>query len=181
MKKTKFEIKDILTNKKKLDRRYYLTQRLKQFLAAFVLGAIMGALFGCYISSGGSITIGSVVSPNPLQSTIEVRAVGNTKPEIPYCYDPIICIRDIGEELGMSNKDITTMVRIAKCESNFKPNAKNPTSTATGIFQIIIGTWDSNKCDGERWDFVDNIKCGWKIYQLRGTQPWVSSKGCWNN
>lgn len=33
-------------------------------------------------------------------------------------------------------------VRIAKCESEFKYNAKNPNSSATGIFQYITGTWD---------------------------------------
>jgi len=80
----------------------------------------------------------------------------------------------------MANKDITTMIRIAKCESGFKPDAKNGSSTATGIFQIVIGTWDGNRCDGERWNYIDNIKCGWKIYKERGTQPWVSSINCWN-
>ena len=75
MNKEKFVIKDILTNKKKLDRRYYLVQRFKQFLAAFVLGSILGALFGCYLADGGSISIGS---PEVLEQTIEVKAVEDT-------------------------------------------------------------------------------------------------------
>jgi len=114
-------------------------------------------------------------SPATHKQTIEVKAI-----ETPYCFDPITCIRDVGEEFSVPNQDIMTMIRIARCESGLRPEAKNPTSTATGIFQIIIGTWDGNRCEGERWDFQDNIKCAYKLYQSRGFQPWNASKHCWN-
>jgi hypothetical protein len=96
-----------------------------------------------------------------------------------WCFDPIVCIRDIGELMERPNEEIREMVRIAKCESGYRPDAKNGSSTATGIFQILIGTWESNKCTGERTNFEDNIWCAWKIYDKRGNQPWVSSSGCW--
>lgn len=178
MKKEKFVIKDILTNKKKLDRRYYLVQRFKQFLAAFVLGSIFGALFGCYLADGGSISIGS---PEVLEQTIEVKAVEVTTPKIPCDYDAITYIRCRGEQVGLDNKDITKLIRIARCESNFNQYAKNPNSTAKGIFQFIDGTWRANCLkDGNVYNFVDNINCAIKVYQKQGSTPWNASKNCWN-
>jgi hypothetical protein len=171
-------MKNIIGNKQK---RYYRKAVFRYYRAGFVLCLILMALVYCATTFKTT-----VASPNALESTISnpvVKVLAEedkyTKRGYKYCYDPIICIRDVGEEMGFKNSDITTMVKIAKCESGFKANAKNPTSTATGIFQIIIGTWDGNKCLGERWDYEDNIKCGWQIYKLRGTQPWISSQGCW--
>ena len=112
-------------------------------------------------------------SPQPLEQTIEVKGVKVAEAqERPFCADVIKCIRDVGEELGRDNKTIMTMIRIAKAESRLNPEAKNPKSTATGVFQILIGTWDSNRCEGERWDFQDNIRCAYKIQEKRGFQPW---------
>lgn len=171
-------MKNIIGNKHK---RYYRRAVFRYYRAGFILCFIIMSSVLCALYS-------EKTSPEPAKQTksikvVEVEAVEDkyTKRGYAYCYDPIICIRDVGDELGMSNKDITTMVRIAKCESNYKPDAKNPNSTATGIFQIIIGTWDGNRCKGERWNFQDNIKCAWQIYQKRGTQPWISSSKCWDN
>lgn len=178
MKKEKFIIKDILTNKKKLDRRYYLVQRFKQFVAALVLGAILGALFGCYLADGGSISIGS---PKALEQPIEVKAVEITQTKIACDYDAITYIRCRGEQLGMSNQDITKMIRIARAESNFNQYAKNPNSTAKGIYQFIDSTWRSNCLkDGNVYDFKDNINCAWKVYQKQGDRPWNASKHIWS-
>ena len=97
-----------------------------------------------------------------------------------YCFDPIICIRDVGEELGVPNQEIMEMIRIGKAESGLVPTAKNPKSTATGIFQIIIGTWNSCGCSGDRTDFIDNIKCGYKIRAIQGNGAWNESQGVWD-
>jgi hypothetical protein len=60
--------------------------------------------------------------------------------------------------------DCDRAIQVAWAESGFRPDAKNGTSTATGVFQIIIGTWNLYKCEGERTNSVDNIKCAKKIY-----------------
>lgn len=41
------------------------------------------------------------------------------------------------------NLSPATMLSIAKRESSFNPNARNPNSTAGGLFQFIDGTWSS--------------------------------------
>jgi hypothetical protein len=96
-------------------------------------------------------------------------------------YDAITYIRCAGEKLGMSNKDIMKAIRIAKCESSFEQYAKNPNSTAKGIYQFIDSTWRANCLkDGNVYDFVNNIDCFWKIYKVQGDNPWLSSVKCWN-
>lgn len=48
-------------------------------------------------------------------------------------------ITRISNELGF---DARVALRIASCESGFKPAIKNRTSSATGLFQFTDGTWD---------------------------------------
>jgi hypothetical protein len=181
------KIENILTKRSRLDRRYRLTQDLRRWFnrytrASALYGLIIGALLGCFIADNPKSELS-----RPLSQTIDVKPIKVEAKEdkyqargYAYCYDPLICIRDVGEELGVPNKDIMTMIRIARAESGLRPDAKNPMSTATGVFQIIIGTWDGNKCEGERWDYIDNIKCGYRLYQRRGFQPWNASKHVWS-
>lgn len=89
-----------------------------------------------------------------------------------FCADAIKCIRDVGEELGRDNETIMTMIRIARFESRFNPRAKNKSSSASGLFQIIAGTWYSNDCVGDKWNTEDNTRCAYKIQAKRGFQPW---------
>lgn len=53
-------------------------------------------------------------------------------------------------------------LELAHIESRFDPNAKNPTSTATGIYQFLSGTWNAN-CFGDRKNPEDNIRCAMRI------------------
>jgi excinuclease UvrABC nuclease subunit len=81
----------------------------------------------------------------------------------PFCYDAISCIRDVGESVGVTNKEIITMINIAKKESTMNPLAKNPKSTAKGLFQILDGTWKHYECTGDVLNFEDNTKCAYRI------------------
>jgi hypothetical protein len=112
-------------------------------------------------------------SPKPLGQTIEVKAVER------WCEDSISYIRCRGEDLKMSNEVIKTMIRIAKAESNFNEKAKNPKSSASGVFQIIKSTWRLYGCKGDVFKFKDNIDCGWRIYMTSGFRPWLASVNKW--
>lgn len=59
------------------------------------------------------------------------------------------------EEYGVN---VDTAYRIADCESDFLPSARNKTSTAKGVYQFIDSTWRNN-CEGNVFDYKDNIKC----------------------
>ena len=68
----------------------------------------------------------------------------------------------------------------------FNPNAKNPNSTASGVFQFIRGTWNE-MCEGDVFNENDNIRCGVKILsQKNGIRHWEASRnegfgGGWEN
>lgn len=63
-------------------------------------------------------------------------------------------------------------LKIAICESNLDPRAKNPSSTAKGIYQFISSTWE-NYCDGNVFNYKDNITC-FMIYYPMYSSWWES-------
>ena len=167
--KNKFEIKNLLGNSQK---RTYRREIFRQQVAGAVRLLIVLILLGLFFF-GDDLINSKRTSPKPLEQTIEVKAVEVADAvERPFCNNVINCIRDVGEELGRDNKTIMTMIRIAKAESNFKERAKNPTSSASGVFQIIAGSWYSNDCVGDKWVAEDNIRCAYKLQEKRGFQPW---------
>lgn len=93
-------------------------------------------------------------------------------------------INDIQKEIirqsSLYDVQSNIMLKIAKCESNFNPEAMNKTSTATGLYQIINSTWKQFKCTGGITDVEDNIKCAMKLASLDGYHQWNASKSCWN-
>lgn len=64
-------------------------------------------------------------------------------------------------------------VRIARCESSFIPTARNPNSTAKGLYQFIDGTWDAY-CEGDVLNYEDNIDCFLELYNKYPT--WLECK-----
>jgi hypothetical protein len=86
-------------------------------------------------------------------------------------------------------------VSVARCESNLKPWAKNPRSTASGVFQFLSGTWGGNpqfkkayrqsRTRGSHYgraihaayravfDPVRNTRGALWLYQRSGWSPWV--------
>ena len=76
-------------------------------------------------------------------------------------------------------QDAPVMLAIARAESEYNPLADNPDSTASGVFQILNGTWTDYGCTGNVWDEDDNIDCARIIYDESGTRPWDASKDKW--
>ena len=54
--------------------------------------------------------------------------------------------------------DEKTAIRIGWCESRFKADARNSQSSATGVYQFTVGTWEYIKAEGSPLDFEENIK-----------------------
>ena len=95
------------------------------------------------------------------------------------CYQNIDKIRCIGEDLGYGNDVIKTMIRIARSESNFRSEAKNGSSTASGIFQFLDSSWKYYKCSGDKLNAEDSINCAYRAYSKDGFRPWASSSSKW--
>ena len=81
----------------------------------------------------------------------------------------------IEEEINARYGD-PVFTAIAKCESGFNPDAKNPNSSAAGLFQIIEGTatYISEKTGlpNDRYDKDTNMEMAWWLYQQEGLAPW---------
>jgi hypothetical protein len=80
---------------------------------------------------------------------------------------------------GFTQSVIEILRYIAKCESGNDPLARNPTSSAKGLLQIIDGTWKSFQCEGYVLNADDNFNCGIKIATQSGLHHWDASKACW--
>lgn len=73
-------------------------------------------------------------------------------------------------------EDVSTLLAIAKCESNMDRYAKNKVSSARGIMQILDM---HGLTEDERYNPA--IATEWAIKEIRknGTKAWNSSKNCW--
>lgn len=93
------------------------------------------------------------------------------------------------EKIQLEFKDAPVMVLIADAESDFIPTVKNSSSSASGLFQILRGTWNGNKKDpacsvlGDfdtyKFDVDKNIACARILYNKSGTTPWNESRHNW--
>jgi hypothetical protein len=112
-------------------------------------------------------------TPSSSATVQEVKADEPTR----FCGDKLSYIRCASQDAGLTDKDASLLIRIARAESGCKLNEKatNGSSTASGEFQILWGTWNSNNCQGNAFNYKDSTNCAIKIYKLRGTQPWETS------
>lgn len=88
--------------------------------------------------------------------------------EVPPPVPPKVFSSVVGIIAEVFGQDADRAVRVAIAESGLNPNAKNPNSSATGVYQIIQGTWKLMKCEGERTDPYANTVCAKKIFDHEG-------------
>lgn len=73
--------------------------------------------------------------------------------------------------------------QIRQCESHGNYQAQNSRSTASGAFQFLDSTWANYAGYSRAKDapkYIQDQKA-LETYNLRGTTPWASSRGCWGN
>lgn len=75
-----------------------------------------------------------------------------------------------------------TFIRIAKCESEFNPNAHNEETDDFGILQINkhYHGEDMEALGLDPFNVQDNLAFGRILYDKYGTSPWNASKKCWS-
>ena len=80
---------------------------------------------------------------------------------------------------GTGDEDV--MVRIAWRESRFECDAKNPRSSAAGLFQTLALHKPRAERLGLSWVEVStecwaSIALAWDLYQEQGTAPWKATR-----
>lgn len=117
------------------------------------------------------LRVAEAEAPTEAQDS-EIRVI-----EAPYMA-PETSIEDLvvakAKEYGL---DPVKALRIAKCESGLNPLAKNPNSSAKGIFQFIDGTWSSvSRIRGISASVLDaeaNIDNAMWLAKKEGWKHWV--------
>jgi len=82
--------------------------------------------------------------------------------------------------------DSAVMERIKQCESQGNPNARNPHSTAKGLYQFLDSSWEAygkllwgSTVGKDVFSAKDNEELAMFVFLIEGTTPWESSAYCW--
>jgi len=103
-----------------------------------------------------------LLSATPVKSDVEPEYIDVPVPPPPSAEE---IVRDYW-------KDDPTMIWIIEKESQFNPNAKNPNSSASGLGQVLRGTWEA-ECYGDVFDIYDNLNCTRILRDRYGYSQWV--------
>ena len=71
------------------------------------------------------------------------------------------------------------LYNVINCESGWKPDAKNPKSTASGISQFLDVTW-KQYCEGEKKDPYAQLRCMVKMFNDGNKKHWECFKVLYN-
>jgi len=146
------------------------------YIRAMFMGVVSGAyLF--FIVIAPSTKAGDAHHEFPLEVTKSITSSPTPVPNTALDY-----IRWKGQIEGYDDYTISGFIRLARVESGFELDqyAKNPKSTAKGIYQFIDSTW-RHYCleDGNVYDWKDNIDCFYKVLKVdgypKGLNHWATS------
>ncbi len=82
-------------------------------------------------------------------------------------------------------RDVDRALRVIRCESRGNPGVKNPTSSASGLFQHLARLWPERSskagwAGSDVFDPVANVAvAAWLVYEGGGWSHWYPSRGCW--
>lgn len=88
-------------------------------------------------------------------------------------------------ELFFQAGDVDRAVDVVQCESHGQPDAKNPRSTASGLFQHLASLWSDRAAKAgyagtDVFDPVANTAvAAWLVYEGGGWRHWNASSDCW--
>lgn len=83
-------------------------------------------------------------------------------------------------------EDVDRALRVIQCESKGDSDAKNPRSTASGLFQHLASMWPPRASAAgftgvDVFDPVANVgTAAWLVYEGGGWSHWYPSRPCWS-
>jgi len=138
--------------------------------------------------------VAGAIIANPIYPSVDVpfttlEAKNPLYEGIPHVYaEPSIegRIRAVARSYGV---DENLAVAVAKAESDFRPNVQNASSTASGIFQFINGTWkdfcltkyELATSTSQKNDPDIQIECAVRMISEGGLNHWDASRFLWQN
>lgn len=136
-----------------------------------VVGEARNAWFGCQPPAEASVCVSLTTSgPEDLVPS-EPAGVEDWRPLVEAFFAP---------------DDVERALRVMQCESHGNPVAKNPRSTASGLFQHLASMWPPRAeaagfGGSDVFDPVANVAtAAWLVYEGGGWSHWNPSRRCWN-
>ena len=114
-----------------------------------------------------------VLAPNSPQEAVSIQSGVLSSLKILKNLDRADIEGIIKREANVYGVNPKLALYLAQIESNFVPTAKNPSSSALGLFQHIDQTW-IDYCDGERTNATDSAKCTMKMISSGGISHWTA-------
>lgn len=130
----------------------------KIFTALLWLLFTLGIIFGMYLAINNSPENPEPIIPETAfiyeqgGGSEEVVEKDSTEPTV-HKEDIEWTIRRLAEPFGVDAEDA---LRIARCESTLNPSARNPESSALGLYQFTDSTWAFIGSPGDREDYWDS-------------------------
>ena len=149
---------------------------------------------GCDIPQRGARCAPTVVAgglefpePEPEEQVVERRAVQAQPPAAPTRR---LAPRDVEVwrplvEAHFAPADVARALAVISCESSGDPNAKNPRSSASGLFQHLGRFWAERSVKAglpgaDIFDPSANVAvAAWLVYDGGGWSHWNPSRHCW--
>lgn len=165
--------------------KYYngkLTQREKgkRFKLIFTFVLALSVVFTAFYQW-------AMWSPEYVHAEVSYTSVKESKVVAYEYYErvPVEVVRDeIRTQAGRYGASTECMDRIVYCESGYNNLAKNPKSTALGLSQYLIGTWQETKSFEERkarTDYIPSLKEMALDLANNEHNKWYASYNCWKS
>jgi len=130
-----------------------IKSKLKKLLSPWYLTKIFVVFIGIAVVSAFLVVIaGKIVKfvDNPVEmyeiAEVNAKAREEENKAIKFDYNEQVPKEIVKEEIIKQSKeygnDIQFMLDLAECESGFNSLAKNPNSTALGVYQWLIKSWE---------------------------------------
>lgn len=165
-------IKDIVKDGKIIMPKFKNGEFYLGFLSGVLIGGVVGWLANHNIVNAFTAGfMGSAVLPNLIAKNGQNIQVSEEKPEE--------IIRRVALEMGV---DPELAVRVARCESNLDPKARNvnsPDSIDRGIFQIN-NKWHPEVSDEQADDVEFSARFFCQAVKDGHLNWWDCSKACWD-
>lgn len=120
----------------------------------------------------------SVVAKRAVQAQPPAAATRKLAPRDVEVWRPLV-------EAHFAPDDVARALAVISCESSGDPNAKNPKSSASGLFQHLGRFWPERSvkaglAGADIFDPSANVAvAAWLVYEGGGWSHWNPSRHCW--